>query len=99
MRWVFFGEGVSYQPSRALDASEPSLGKTMEYISVSSTNISAIGYDEISQTLCVRFNNLAEYHYFGVPQEVYDGLRIAASVGQFFDQNVKKAGYSYSQVA
>ena len=70
----------------------------MEYVSVSSSSISAIGYEEASNTLAVRFHNGTEYHYFGVPQEVFESMRQAPSVGRFHDQNIKKAGYGYARV-
>jgi hypothetical protein len=71
----------------------------MEYVAVSSSTVSAIGYDEASNTLGVRFLNGTEYHYFGVPQDVFEAMRSAPSVGRFFDQNIKKAGYSYARIA
>lgn len=71
----------------------------MEYVPVSSSTISAVGYDEGANALGVRFQNGTEYHYFGVPQDVFESLRSAPSVGRFFDQNIKKAGYAYSRVA
>lgn len=71
----------------------------MEYVSVSSSTISSIAYDEASNTLGVRFHNGAEYHYFGVPQDVFESMRSAPSVGRFLDQNIKKAGYGYARVA
>jgi hypothetical protein len=71
----------------------------MEYLSVSSSTINAVGYDEASNTLGVRFHNGTEYHYFGVPHELFEGLRLAPSVGQSFDQNIKKGGYGYARIA
>lgn len=71
----------------------------MEYVSVSSSTISAVGYDDALNTLAVRFHNGTEYHYFGVPQDVFEAMRSAPSVGRFFDQNIKKAGYGYARVA
>jgi hypothetical protein len=71
----------------------------MDYQSVSSSTVSAVGYDDATNTLGVRFQNGTEYQYFGVPQDVFEGLRSASSVGRYFDQYVKKAGYSYSRVA
>ena len=70
----------------------------MEYVNVASSNIAAVGYDEGSNTLGVRFLNGSEYHYFGVPRSIFDGLRSAGSVGRFFDEHVKKAGYSYNRI-
>lgn len=71
----------------------------MEYVSVSSSNVAAVGYDASTNTLGVRFLNGSEYHYIGVPQEVFEELKSAPSVGRYFDQHVKKAGYQYSRVA
>ncbi len=58
-----------------------------------SSNIAAVGHEEDSQTLDVRFQSGGEYHSPGVPQNVYDGLRSASSVGRYFDRYVKKPGY------
>jgi hypothetical protein len=71
----------------------------MEYVAVSSSTVSAVGYDEASNTLGVRFLNGTEYHYFGVPQDVFESMRSAPSVGRFLDHNIKKAGYSYARIA
>jgi hypothetical protein len=69
----------------------------MEYFSVSSSALSAVGYDDTSNTLGVRFVDGREYNYYGVPKEIFEGLRSAPSVGTYFDQYVKKAGYSFTQ--
>ena len=71
----------------------------MEYESVTSSNVAAVGYDDATNTLGVRFINGSEYHYFGVPRDVYDGLLGASSVGTYLNANVKKAGYGYSQIS
>lgn len=65
----------------------------MNYIRVRSSNIEAVGYEDDSQTLGVRFQAGGEYHYSGVTQSIYDGLISASSVGRYFDRYVKKAGY------
>jgi KTSC domain len=70
----------------------------MNYVSVSSSNIAAIAYEPETSTLGVRFLNGGEYHYFAVPEGVFLGLQSASSVGSYFDQYVKKAGYSFSKV-
>jgi len=70
----------------------------MEYSSVSSSTIAAVGYDAESATLAVRFHSGMEYHYFQVPREVFDGFLAASSCGQYLDQHVKKAGYTYARV-
>jgi hypothetical protein len=70
----------------------------MEYQAVTSSNIGSIGYDETTSTLGIRFLNGSEYHYYGVPRDVYDGLMGAGSKGSYLNQLVKKSGYSYSRV-
>lgn len=69
----------------------------MEMTNVDSSNVAAVGYDEDSQTLQVEFNNGATYQYFDVPIGVFEGLRDAASVGQYLNQQVKGI-YRYSRV-
>jgi hypothetical protein len=70
----------------------------MEYTTVSSSNVSAIAYDDNGQILGIRFHKSGEYHYFGVPREVFEGFWSAPSVGIYFNQNVKNAGYAFRPV-
>lgn len=70
----------------------------MEYTSVASSNVSAIAYDDNGQILGVRFQKSGEYHYHGVPRDVYEGFMTAPSVGSYFDMYVKKAGYPFQRV-
>jgi hypothetical protein len=71
----------------------------MEYQSVTSSNVAAVAYDDTTSTLGVRFLNGSEYHYYGVPRDVYEGLLNATSVGTYLNQLIKKSGYSYSHVS
>lgn len=66
--------------------------------SVSSSNLASVGYDSIAQILEVKFKHGGIYQYSGVPASVYTDLMAASSHGQYFDQYVKKAGYSYSKI-
>ncbi|SKA95803.1 KTSC domain-containing protein [Agreia bicolorata] len=69
---------------------------------VPGSNLAAIGYDTTTLTLEAEFRHGGIYQYFDVPVEVYTGLMSAAntgqSVGSYFDQYVKKAGYRYRQI-
>ena len=56
--------------------------------SVSSTNISEIGYDPGERTLYVKFRSGYEYRYHEVPQSVYDDLRASGSAGTYLFHNV-----------
>jgi len=70
----------------------------MNRISVTSSNLRSVGYDLVSKTLEIEFNNGSVYQYFDVPKSIYDGLMNAESHGKYFDANIKKAGYQYSRV-
>jgi KTSC domain len=70
----------------------------MDYVSVSSTSVAAIGYESETNTLGVRFQNGGEYHYFGVPEDVFEALKSASSIGSYINEYIKKAGYPCSKV-
>lgn len=61
----------------------------MRMNSVKSSNVSQVGYDADGHRLGVIFNGGAEYHYHGVPQEVYDKVVSAESVGTAIEKLVK----------
>jgi KTSC domain len=65
----------------------------MEMIPVRSSTIEAVGYDETSLVLHVRFLSGGTYEYIGVPQTIFQQLIQAPSKGSFFDTSIKKAGY------
>ncbi len=58
-------------------------------ISVKSSNITSIGYDEDSGTLEMEFHGGAVYQYFDVPFIVYDGLMEADSHGKYLAKHIK----------
>lgn len=58
---------------------------------VSSSNVSAVGYEEATQTLYVTFNGGGTYSYDGVPKEKYLSLLSAPSIGKFINSNIKPA--------
>lgn len=70
----------------------------MTYTRVSSSNIAAVGYESSTSTLGVQFLNGSEYHYNNVPSHHHSGLLNASSVGSYFDEHIKKGGYSYRKV-
>lgn len=67
-------------------------------ISVTSSNLAAVGYDYDSATLRIQFLKSGTYDYYGVSSDVYEGLLAAGSKGQYFDANIKKGGYPYGRV-
>lgn len=63
---------------------------------VSSSNISALGYDAGNQMVYVQFLNNSTYVYKGVPEHEYENLRTAASVGSYLNRNFKNV-YPYER--
>lgn len=64
---------------------------------VQSSNISSVGYDDVSRTLEVEFNNGGIYQYFDVPVAEYTELRHAESVGTYFSANIRTS-YRYARL-
>jgi hypothetical protein len=58
---------------------------------VDSSNIEAIGYDDSTQDLHVRFVAGTTYIYHGVPREVFDNFMDAPSKGSFLNRELKNA--------
>lgn len=67
-------------------------------IPVSSSNLKAVGYERIDNTLFIQFVNGGLYIYYHVPVSVYDGLMRATSHGQYFARFIKKS-YSYRKLS
>lgn len=70
----------------------------MERQSVESSNLASIGYDAENEILEIEFNHGGIYQYFDVPENVYEELMSASSHGQYFDRNIKKAGYEFKKM-
>ena len=60
----------------------------MDRISVRSSNIVSVGYDSVSETLEIEFDN-GVYQYSGVPEAIHSGLMSASSAGRYFHINIK----------
>ena len=59
----------------------------MKMTPVSSSNLSAIGYDR--GTMHIRFNSGGTYAYYDVPEDVYRDLMNADSKGRYFNYHIK----------
>ena len=64
---------------------------------VASSNVCAIGYDAITQTLEVEFLGGRVYQYYGVPDNMHEQIMQAYSKGQFLNHYIKNS-YPYSRV-
>jgi hypothetical protein len=68
----------------------------MNRISVSSSSIAEIGYDEPTQTLEIQFRHGGVYQYFDVPTRVYEELIAAPSQGRYVAEQIKGT-YRYAR--
>ncbi|MBV4447485.1 KTSC domain-containing protein [Clostridium tyrobutyricum] len=69
----------------------------MQRIPVTSSDLSSVGYDPISQTLEIQFNSGGIYQYSGVPSNVYEGLMSASSHGKYFHAYIRN-DYSCNKI-
>ncbi len=70
----------------------------MVRVSVISTELRSIAYDENTLTLEVEFRRRGTYQYFGVTNDVYLNLMSAPSKGRYFNASIRDA-YDYQRVA
>ena len=68
-----------------------------EMITVSSSNIESIGYDEPSQQVYIRFLNGSLYIYKGVPISEFENLRDSPSLGSYLHRSYKNV-YPYERI-
>jgi hypothetical protein len=66
----------------------------MQRKSVTSSNISAIGYDPETETLEVEFKGGTVYSYSGVTPQQHSALINADSIGSHFHKNIRSLGGS-----
>lgn len=69
----------------------------MEMQFVDSSNIERIGYDANSNTLRVEFKSNRTYDYSNVPENVFNDLKNASSVGSYLAKNIKNS-YPYTEI-
>jgi hypothetical protein len=62
---------------------------SMQMISVSSSAISAVGYDPRTMRMQIRFKQGHTYTFCRVPQHVFDSLLGAGSKGTYYDQHIR----------
>lgn len=60
------------------------------YNTPESTCFSRVGYDSRNKVLIVVFRDSgAEYHYYDVPEDVWESFYDSASLGKYFNANIK----------
>jgi hypothetical protein len=62
----------------------------MDRVSVKSSEIRSIGYDESVKILEIEFHHGGVYQYSGVSKKIYDNLmKSVISHGQYYDRYIK----------
>ncbi len=61
----------------------------MEMISVSSSAISAIGYDPDSRRMKIKFKQGETYDFCNVPEHIFNGLLSASSKGTYYNDHIR----------
>jgi hypothetical protein len=70
----------------------------MEYfIEFTSSNVARIGYEQANSTLEVEFHNGGVYHYFDVPENIWEAFKFAESKGKFLSESIK-GQFRYTKV-
>jgi lysyl-tRNA synthetase class 2 len=67
---------------------------TISLTTVKSSNINKLGYDATRKILVVEFHSGKRYAHKDVPEDVFDALKDAPSIGGYFAKNIKNA-YAY----
>jgi hypothetical protein len=68
----------------------------MDREQVSSSLLRSVGYDSDQQLLEIELQDGKIYRYADVPEQTYQGLIEADSLGRYFNQHIR--GLSYSRV-
>ncbi|WP_407716438.1 KTSC domain-containing protein [Micavibrio aeruginosavorus] len=58
-------------------------------VSVSSSAISAIGYNQQTRRLKIKFKQGDTYDFCGVPQNIFDEFLRASSKGRYYDMYIR----------
>ena len=65
-------------------------------ITVDSTTLAALAYDDAHEILQLVFRSREIYRYFGVPVPVYEALLAAPSKGKYFNRAIR-GNFRYSR--
>lgn len=80
--------GTSAAADQASSTIAPST-KAIPMVPVTSSNISAVGFDSKTSTLAVQFSSGTIYHYGGVSEQLATQLVQSESVGAFFAKSIR----------
>ena len=63
-----------------------------------SSRIVGMSYDTNTQELKIEFKRGGTYSYEEVPQEIFEALKVAPSIGQAFNDLVKGGGFLFHKI-
>jgi hypothetical protein len=66
---------------------------------VESEALRSVGYDRRSRVLEIEFTSGAVYRYLGVPEQTHAALMRAESLGGFFSEHIRDAGFMLDRLA
>lgn len=66
-------------------------------ILVNSSNLRAVDYNSMTETLTIQFHSGSIYEYYYVPEYVYNGLLSAPSKGKYHHRHIRNT-YRYSRI-
>lgn len=61
----------------------------LDWVDVTSSNISQVAYNPDSRVFCVRFRDGGVYSYDGVDRDIFNTIQTVPSVGRYFNMMVK----------
>lgn len=65
----------------------------MKRVAVESEALRSVGYDRRTRALEVEFTSGALYRYLGVPEPTHAALMQADSLGAYFSEHIRDAGF------
>lgn len=89
---------IQYEDTRYDEGAMPKEDVSVEMHRVDSSAISRIGYDANNKVLGVEFEESGDvYYYYDVPENVYNDLKKADSIGGYYNDYIKGEYYSVKQ--
>jgi KTSC domain len=70
----------------------------IDRLPVESTSLASMGFAKEARVLEIEFRSGAIYRYFDVPQNVFEELKRAQSIGRYFAQSIR-GKYEFQRVA
>ena len=70
----------------------------MKRIYIKSSVIKSFGYDEAEKILEVQIITGELYQYYNIPLQIYEEIKAAPSLGKYYNEVIKKAGFEFKKI-